>query len=64
MNIPPNKKYTVYVNLQGNLDFKFGLFSSLDKEPVDSEAISKSRKTTERLQIISIIVTLMIYCPN
>ena len=47
MNIPPNKKYAVYVNLQGNLEFQFGLFCSLDKEPVDSEAISKSRKTTD-----------------
>ena len=26
MNIPPNEKYRVYVNLQKNLDFKFRLF--------------------------------------
>ena len=47
MNIPPNEKYSVYVNLQKNLDFKFRLFFTLDKEPaipVEAEAVTKSRK--------------------
>ena len=58
MNIPHIKNN---VNLQGNLDFKFRLFSTLEKElaiPVHSEAVSKCRKTTERVTSNLVIVTL------